>query len=181
MRQLLGDEEALVRSETPPQGLLQLRDLRSQLPFGQSGHLRSVRRTRDQGFEHLPPRLAHDVRGDRGKFYVGSFQRLLQPTYLGRAFPHQGRSVVGEFPQLPLGSFGHEASPQQTVPEQLGDPLAIFDVGLATRDGLDVPGVDQKRRESPLQQYSRATRATKLSLSRPWTITCACLAKRPNS
>src|SRR5829696_10484834 len=35
-----------------------------------------------QAFKHLPCRLAHDVRSDRGKFYVGSFQRLLQPTYL---------------------------------------------------------------------------------------------------
>lgn len=45
----LGDEEALVRSETSPKGLLQLLDLRSQLPSGQLSHLRSVRRTRNQG------------------------------------------------------------------------------------------------------------------------------------
>jgi hypothetical protein len=81
--QLLGEEEALVRSRTSPQGLLQLRDLPSQLPFSQLGHRRSVGRAIDQGLEHLPCRLlAHDVRGDRGELYVGSLQGLVQSTYL---------------------------------------------------------------------------------------------------
>src|SRR5215207_1491970 len=82
VRQLLGHEEALVRSGTSPRSSLQLRDLRPQLPSSQLGHRRSVGRAVDQGLKHLLCRLAHDVRSDRGKFYVGSFQRLLQPTYL---------------------------------------------------------------------------------------------------
>src|SRR5918995_2207564 len=50
VRQLLGNEKALVRSETSPKSLLQLRDLRSQLPSGQLSHLSSVRRALDQSF-----------------------------------------------------------------------------------------------------------------------------------
>jgi len=97
---------------------------------------RSVGRTRYQSFEHLPSRLAHDVRSDRGQrqLYVDLLWTLLQPIDLGRALLHQSRPVAREFPQRPLESVGHEAALQQTVPEQLGDPLAIRNVVLPTGD-----------------------------------------------
>src|SRR5215216_8130563 len=50
VRQLLGDEEALVRSGASPQSPLQLRDLRPQLTHGQLGHCGRVRRALDQSF-----------------------------------------------------------------------------------------------------------------------------------
>jgi hypothetical protein len=46
----LGDEKALVRSETSPKSPLQLRDLRPQLSHGQLGHCGSIRRALHQSF-----------------------------------------------------------------------------------------------------------------------------------
>jgi hypothetical protein len=37
----------------------------------------------------------------------------------------------------------HETGLQQTVPQQLGDPLAVLHVGLAVGHSLDVLGIDQ--------------------------------------
>ena len=64
----------------------------------------------------------------------------------------QARSVAGQFAQLALGAVRHEAAPNQPMPQQLGDPLAILDVGLAAWHRLDVLSVGQDQREAVLQQ-----------------------------
>ncbi len=38
------------------------------------------------------------------------------------------------------------------MPQQVGDPLGILDVGLTTRNRLDVPSVDHQKGEVRLQQ-----------------------------
>ena len=82
-----------------------------------------------------------------GQLDVGPFQRLLQPVDLGRALVHQTGAVAGQLAQLALGAVRHEAGPQQPVPQQVGDPLAVLHVGLAPGHRLDVLRVDQQQAE----------------------------------
>jgi hypothetical protein len=46
--------------------------------------------------------------------------------------------------------MGPEATTKQTDAVQLLDPLAVQDVGLAPRDVLDVPGVDEHDLEAAI-------------------------------
>lgn len=55
---------------------------------------------------------------------------------------------AGQLVQLALGSGGDEARPRQAVAEQLGDPLGVADVGLATGHRLQVGGVDDEQLET---------------------------------
>ena len=122
----------------------------------QLGQRRGVGLARDQRRQHRPPRLAQDVGGHGGQLDVGALQGLLQPVDLGRPLPDQARPVAGQLPQLPLRPVRHEAAGEQPVPQQVGQPLAVPDVGLAPRHRLDVPGVDQQQREAAPPAGSRS-------------------------
>ena len=152
MGQLLGHQEALVRPDAPDQRPLQLRELLPQPPPGELGQRGGVGLPGDQRGQHVPPRLAQDVGGHRGELDVGAFQGLLQPVDLRRPLADQARPVAGQLAQLPLRPVGDEAAREQPVPEQVGHPLAVADVGLAPGHRLDVPGVDQQQLELVLQQ-----------------------------
>ena len=65
-------------------------------------------------------------------------------TSLG-ALLHQRLAVAGQLAQLADRRRGDEAGPQQAVAQQVGQPLAVLDVRLAPRHGLDVLRVDQQQ------------------------------------
>lgn len=50
--------------------------------------------------------------------------------------------MTRQLTQLTLRAVGDEAGPQQSMPEQVGDPLRILDVRLASGHRFDVPSVD---------------------------------------
>jgi hypothetical protein len=141
-----------VGGEASRQGPLQLGELLAHPSAGQMSHGCRIGRAGDQGRKHLAPRLAHDVGGHPGQLDVGALQGLLEPVDLRRSLAHQRCPLAGQFAQLPLVPLRHEASVQQAVPQQIGDPLAIPDVGLPARDGLDVRRVGEQEREIPLEQ-----------------------------
>jgi hypothetical protein len=89
---------------------------------------------RDQGGEHLAPRRAHDVGGDRRELAVGPLEDLLQAVDLGAAFAHQRRALAG---QLAPRAVRDAAPPEQPVAEHVGDSRADAPIRLAARHGLD--------------------------------------------
>ncbi len=65
---------------------------------------------------------------------------------------HQLATLPRQLTQLPLWLRRHQAATQQAALQQLRDPLAVLDIGLASRHVLDVLGVDQEDLEAVLQQ-----------------------------
>ena len=125
--------------------------LRLELPLGQAGQRLGVGHPA-VSVEHGLARLAQDLGHHRRQLDVRPLQHLLQPIDLPRSLPHQRRPLPRQLAQLPLLPVRDEAPAEQAVPQQVGDPLAVLDVGLAARDRLDVPGVGQQQLEAALQQ-----------------------------
>src|SRR5262249_6002838 len=57
-----------------------------------------------------------------------------------------------QLPQLPLRPWRDEAALQQAALQQLGDPLAILDIGLASGHAAEMLGINQQHRETSLQE-----------------------------
>lgn len=81
-------------------------------------------------------------------FDAGVLEELLQALGLPGPFPHDGRAVAGQITQSGDLSGRHEASPQQTALEQLGQPGGVGCVGLASRQVLHVAGVGKEQFEA---------------------------------
>lgn len=90
MRQLGGQEEALVRLEMPGQGLLPVCPLFPQLATGHPGERRWIRLARKPGRSHGPRRHAGDSGHHGRQFEGGSFEQLVQAVDQPGAFGHQG-------------------------------------------------------------------------------------------
>ena len=59
--------------------------------------------------------------------------------------------VPGPVPEFLDRRRRHETGSQQSVSQQVGDPLGIVLVGLASRDILNVIGLGQQQREMTLE------------------------------
>ena len=60
---------------------------------------------------------------------------------------------LNAIPQLPDRGRRHKAPPQQPMLQQLRQPGGIGHIGLAARQDLDVPGVDQQQLQPALLQH----------------------------
>ncbi len=58
------------------------------------------------------------------------------------AFLDQGCPIAREVAQFALLSLGNEAGFEQAMVQQISNPFGIFDVGLASGDGLHMLGID---------------------------------------
>ncbi len=56
---------------------------------------------------------------------------------------HQLGVGTHQVTQLPNGLWGNEAGREQAVAQQIGNPLAIFDIGFMPRNGVHMLGIDQ--------------------------------------
>jgi hypothetical protein len=61
-------------------------------------------------------------------------------------------AVSGEIPQLPNRGGRNETRANQSVREQVGQPLAVLDVGLPARHRLDVMGIGEDHTETALEE-----------------------------
>ena len=112
MRQLLGNEEALVRSETSPKSPLQIAgsSLAASLwPAGPSAEVSVEPSIR--AFSICRPDLPMMSVATEASFMLAPSSVFCSLLTSAAALPHQGRPVAAQFPQFPLGSFGHEAAP----------------------------------------------------------------------
>lgn len=97
----------------------------------------------DQRAEHGPRGPTGDVRRHHRQLDRGVLQQLLQPARVTRAVPHHLQAVAGQVAQLTDLRRRHKRRTQQPMLEQLGDPLRVLHIGLATRHRLHVSGVEQ--------------------------------------
>ena len=130
--------------EPTDEGLGQCWDLHAQPTLGQLRQGVGVTLPGDQRFEHRPPGHAHDVRCHRRQLDPGVLEQLLQPLDLAASFPGDRRPGPGQVPQLADRLGRHERSPDQAIRSELGQPRRIRDVGLAARQVLHMPSVDQQ-------------------------------------
>lgn len=145
-------EDGVVGVEASAQRLLQDRGFAAHASLGQVRQRRGVPLPVDQGGEHGPAGDADGAGGDRAEFDAGVFEDLLQPLHFAGAFLDDGLAVAGQVAQFPDRGRRDERRADQPVLDQLGDPLRVFDVGLASRDGLEVPGIEQPALQRVFEQ-----------------------------
>lgn len=80
---------------------------------------------------------------------------------------YQPLAVVGWLAQFPDRRRRHETATQQTVLEQLSQPLGVEDITRATGEDLDVLGVHELELEGPLFQHIQTGFITTPSLPSP--------------
>ena len=136
--------EGMMLAEPPGQRLGQFRDLRAESTLGQVSQRGGVVIPDDECLEHQPAGDTEDVRGNRGQLDPGVLEQLLQSLGLPTAFTGDRGPGPGQVPQLPDRLGWHERAPDQPVRTELGQPGRIGDIGLAAREVLHVPGVDQQ-------------------------------------
>ena len=105
----------------------------------------------DQSLQHGAPGNPEDVAGDAGQLDVGRLQELQEPVALGRLALHELAAIAQQLAQLALRRRRNEALGDQPMADQIGDPLGILHIGLATRHVTDMPGVADDEVEMPFQ------------------------------
>ena len=96
----------------------------------------------DHGLDHGARRLAMDVADDDPEPNAAIGEHLVQAVLLGRQLPDQLLPLPGNEAQFTQLRRRDERPAQQSGPRQRGQPLRIADIGLVSRDILDVPGID---------------------------------------
>ena len=72
---------------------------------------------------------------------------LLNPERMLGDLPHQLFAGAGEIAQLLDGDWGHEATADETMGQEVGDPSGVVDVALAAGDVADMHGVGEDESE----------------------------------
>jgi hypothetical protein len=101
--------------------------------------------------EHVPAGHSQHVAGDGTQLDVGILEDLLDAVGDGALLSDQLGALSCQFPQFADGLRGNEAGLEQATLQELGDPFAVLDVGLATGHLLDVLGIDQQQLELSFQ------------------------------
>ena len=141
--QVHAGQESMMGGESAGKRFGQLRNFGSQAIAGQISHRGRVGVAGDEGFEHQPPGYSDDIGGHRRQLDPGVFQHLFQPLDFSAPFSGDRGAGAGQIPQLPDRRRRDERSTHQTVGAQLRQPGRIIDIGLAARQVLHMPGIDQ--------------------------------------
>jgi hypothetical protein len=70
-------------------------------------------------------------------------EHLVQPLGFSAPLVDLGLAVAGQIPQLADRLGRHKRGPHQAVLDQPADPLRVLDVGFASRNVAQVPGIQQ--------------------------------------
>jgi hypothetical protein len=121
--QVLVQQKAVMIPNSPFQGLLQLGGLVLQLAPCQLRQLSRIVLAADDGLQHLASGYAQRVGGHRTQLEVGLFQKLLDTVGHPRLALPQFRPVPRQIAQVLDRGRRHKAPLEQSVLEQVGDPL----------------------------------------------------------
>jgi len=97
----------------------------------------------DQSPDHGAAGQPDDVRDDRVELDVGILQRLLQALDMAASFANELLAGTQQAAQFLCLGIRHKAAADQPMGHQIGQPGGVVDIGLAPRNVLDVPGIDQ--------------------------------------
>src|SRR6266576_737539 len=129
----------------------QFRDLVPQQPFGHLGQPGSVLFPTEHRFQDRSPRSTQSVGGYRCQLNVGILQHLLNAIRNAVDLLYQTHAIPREVAKFTGWLRGHETPAQQSVLQQIRDPLAVFLVRFPTRHGFNVLRIHQQHLE-PLRK-----------------------------
>lgn len=150
--ELLAQQKDVVGLQPPDDRLGERVPLGPQLPPRQLGQRPGVGFAVEQALQDLARREPAHIGDHCGELDVGVLQHRLQP--IGQPCPlvDEVDTIAREVAQVTLSGRRDEARAQQPVAQQVGQPLGIFHIRLATRHRLDVVGVDDQHLALALQQ-----------------------------
>ena len=122
----LPQQEAIVLAHAAFQGQPQLGHL---IPQQSLRHLRQPRRIllpREHRFQHRSPRSTPSVRRYRGQLDVGFFRKFLNTVGDAVDLQRQTHPIPSEIPQFTRRPGRHKTSAQQSMLQQVRDPLAVL-------------------------------------------------------
>src|SRR5207253_3036019 len=93
------------------------------------------------------PRNSQYIRKHVTQLDACPFQHLVYSVGKSGAGSDEVGPLPHQLPQVPLSLRGDEGGSDQSMPQQVGYPLGIFDIGLTPRYRLDVLGVEQPHLE----------------------------------
>ena len=131
--------------------LTELAPFFTQLAARQLGQNCGVGLATDQGGQNLAAGYPQNVADHRGQLDPGVLQHLLQAVGHAGVLISQTLAQARQIAQFANRLGWNEAGPQQTVLQQLGQPHAILDIGLAPRHLLDMGRVYQQHLHRVLQ------------------------------
>jgi len=137
-RELHLEHEAMMLFDPPFESELQFAELLAETLLRELRHLGGRCVPADERLQHRHARDAEDVAGNARELDVGRLEELLQPVALRASALDEFSAVAQEIAQLTDRLRRHEALRDQAVPQQVGNPLAVLHVGLATGHVLDV-------------------------------------------
>jgi hypothetical protein len=94
-------------------------------------------------------RFASDISGDGSQFDSGVFERLLDTIDQPGSVGGQTATVARQIPQFPLGTGRYKTSLQQTVLEQVSNPLGILEIRFPAWNRLDRLRIAQQQLHLP--------------------------------
>jgi len=124
----------------------------TQLAFGHSRQFFWVLYAVNHGLEYHSPGYPNNVGGDAAEFNIGSLQDLLDAADDPAPLPDEDAAVAYYLSKLSLRAIWNIAAAQQTVPQQIGNPFRVFDIGLPPRHRFDMLGVYHEQRETIFQE-----------------------------
>jgi hypothetical protein len=78
--------------------------------------------------KHVLSRLARKIAGHRGTLALSVLSPFVHASTDPRAFLTQASTRPRAFPHDPLPRRGNEAGTEETMVEQVGNPLGVFDI-----------------------------------------------------
>ena len=151
MRHQLTQHETVLGRELAIKGVKQFPAVGLEAVAGQHQHL-GGRLAFDQRLDHRSPSDPMDVTDDDRQTNAAIGKHLVHAVLLAREDADQLLALPRHMAQLPQLRGRHERGTQQSGSRQRCQPLRIRPVGLATRNGLHMPGIDHRRHDADLLQ-----------------------------
>src|SRR6202166_1022534 len=132
MLEELSEQKSMMLGHTTFQRQLQFRDLVPQQPFGQLCQPSSVFLPGEHRLQDRSSRSTQSISRYRCQLNVGILQHFLNSIRNPIDLLYQTHAIPREVAKLTYGLWGHETSAEQSVLQQIRDPLAVFLVRLPT-------------------------------------------------
>jgi len=141
----------MVSANLSMEGQLQLGNLLPSCPLSPVCQPLGIFLTGDHGLDHPPPRQTQRLGCDRAPLDVGLLEQLLYPIADAILSLREFGPVPSQIPEVLNLAWRNEAAAPQSVLPPVGDPLAVPNIGLSSRNRFHVLRIDQNQFELPVQ------------------------------
>ncbi|KQB91405.1 hypothetical protein B4110_3718 [Parageobacillus toebii] len=95
---------------------------------------------------------AEEIGEDRAEFDIGRLEHFLNPVFLRSQLSDPLFAEAGKIPQFANIRWGDETFFNESMAEQLGDPLGVRDIGFSSRDIFDPLRIGQCQVDIALEE-----------------------------